>query len=463
MSSIPVIAILDIGKTNKKVFLLNEQYHIVWEHTTQLAETTDEDGEPCEDIRLLSEWILQSLDRLFALKEYAIKAIHFSTYGASLVHLDAQGKVIAPLYNYLKAYPARLQQQFYQTYGGEQALAMQTASPVLGSLNAGLQLYRIKQEQPQLFSRIACSLHLPQYASYLVTKQCHADITSLGCHTQLWDFTRNTYHTWVQQEQLQEKLPPLFASDQVMQQQVHGTTVAVGVGLHDSSAALIPYLASFTEPFVLISTGTWCISLNPFNKQPLTVEELNQDCLCYMEYHGRPVKAARLFAGNEHEVQTRRLAAHFHQPADFYKTVHFNPDIIASLQSLPQVTAVAANGAMIKQSLFAQRDLASFESYEQAYHCLLADMMQQQLHSTQLVIQDTQVKRIFVDGGFSKNPVYMHLLAAAFPNMEVYAASVAQATAVGAALAIHPHWNTQALPGDLVTMKHYIVTQKMEI
>jgi hypothetical protein len=57
----------------------------------------------------------------------------------------------------------------------------------------------------------------------------------------------------------------------------------------------------------------------------------------------------------------------------------------------------------------------------------------------------------------------MHLLAAAFPHMEVFAASVAQATAVGAALAIHPYWNSRPLPGDLIAMKYYTVTQNMEI
>jgi sugar (pentulose or hexulose) kinase len=65
------------------------------------------------------------------------------------------------------------------------------------------------------------------------------------------------------------------------------------------------------------------------------------------------------------------------------------------------------------------------------------------------------VNRIFVDGGFSKNAIYMHLLAEAFPEMEVYAASVAQATAVGAALAIHKHWNSKPLPGDIIDLKFY--------
>ena len=84
--------------------------------------------------------------------------------------------------------------------------------------------------------------------------------------------------------------------------------------------------------------------------------------------------------------------------------------------------------------------------------------MDQQIASTRLILQDQRVpvNRIFVDGGFGKNQVYMHLLAAAFPEMEVFAASMPQATAIGAALAIHPHWNTRSLPGDIIELKYYI-------
>jgi len=77
---------------------------------------------------------------------------------------------------------------------------------------------------------------------------------------------------------------------------------AGGRGLARQFGGAHPYLSGFTEPFVLISTGTWCISLNPFNKRGSTVEELQQDCLCYMEYRGKPIKASRLFAGYEHET-----------------------------------------------------------------------------------------------------------------------------------------------------------------
>ena len=87
--------------------------------------------------------------------------------------------------------------------------------------------------------------------------------------------------------------------------------------------------------------------------------------------------------------------------------------------------------------IFSKRNLSDFKSDIEAYHQLVADLVERQSLSTRLIIQGTAVKRIFVDGGFSKNSLFMHFLANAFPEMEVYAASMAQATALGAALAIH--------------------------
>lgn len=45
---------------------------------------------------------------------------------------------------------------------------------------------------------------------------------------------------------------------------------------------------------------------------------------------------------------------------------------------------------------------------------------------------------------------YLAMLAAAFPDLEIYAASVAKATAVGTALSIHHSWNTKPFPADLI-------------
>ena len=44
MKSVPVILIFDVGKTNKKLLLFDEQYKVVFEESKQFTETTDEDG-----------------------------------------------------------------------------------------------------------------------------------------------------------------------------------------------------------------------------------------------------------------------------------------------------------------------------------------------------------------------------------------------------------------------------------
>jgi sugar (pentulose or hexulose) kinase len=189
MTATPVILIYDIGKTNKKLLLFDEQYKIVFEQNKQLTETKDEDGFSCESIDELTGWLKESFEAILADKRFEIKAVNFSGYGASFVYLDKEGKQILPLYNYLKPYSQKLQQQFYKKYGGESLVAKQTASPVLGNLNSGMQLYRLKYEKPDEFTQIKYALHLPQYLSYVICGELNTDITSVGCHTKSLAFS----------------------------------------------------------------------------------------------------------------------------------------------------------------------------------------------------------------------------------------------------------------------------------
>ncbi len=460
IAAIPVIAIFDVGKTNKKLFLFDQGYRIVYEKSARFTETVDEDGFACENLQSLRLSVFDSLSEIFRLKEFKVKAVNFSAYGASFVYLDEAGQAVAPLYNYLKPYPEALSSNFYANYGSEFKFSTETASPVLGNLNSGLQLYRIKHEKPELYKSIKHALHLPQYLSFLLSGQYYSDLTSIGCHTALWDFEHDCYHEWVQREGLALKLAPIAAADKALPALFPGNNYKVGVGLHDSSAALIPYLVNFNEPFILISTGTWCISLNPFNQSSLTADELTKDCLFYIQYNGRHVKASRLFSGLEHEQQVKRIAAHFNQDAIKFRNIPFSADIIAGLKKQhPQ----SQQGVFAKESAFASRDLAGFKDDIEAYHQLMLDLVNLQLASTMLVLNNTPVKRIFVDGGFSKNSIYMHLMAASFRGIETFAASMAQASAVGAALCIHKEWNTKQVPGDIIELKYYSASETITV
>lgn len=457
MEAISVIAIFDIGKTNKKLLLFDEQYRLVWETASQFAEQTDEDGFACEDIVTLSNWIHESIEKLLADQQFSVKAINFSAYGASFVFLDKKRILIPPLYNYLKPYPAELSRKFYLDYGGEQKISKETASPILGNLNSGMQLYRIKNQMPIKYQQIETALHLPQFLSFVLTQNLYSDYTSIGCHTQLWNFHKNNYHDWVLEEGIDLKLAPIKQCDSLGG--YFQDSIPVGVGMHDSSASLIPYLISFGQPFILISTGTWCISLNPFNHTELTDDELKQDCLCFISFKGNPVKASRLFAGYEHEQETKRLAAHFNTAKEYYQGINYDANLLKRIKLQLGSKLNEEGSAMVGASGFSERNLSDFTTYEEAYHQLIADIIVQQVKSTNLVLNGSPVKKIFVDGGFGKNPIYMHLLSEYYNDKEVYAASIPQASAMGAALAVHQIWNTMPIPSDMISLKFFSTNQ----
>lgn len=460
MSKIPVIAIFDAGKTNKKLFLFDESYNIVFERSARFNEIMDEEGFPCENLDSLRTSVLDAISEITKLNEFDLKAVNFSAYGASFVLLDQKGEAIAALYNYLKPYPENLSESLYNLYGGEEEFSRATASPVLGSLNSGLQLFRLKKEQPEVFKKLKNALHLPQYLSFLLTGQYCSDLSSIGCHTGMWDFGKGRYHDWIQQEGINTKLAPIEPSTQVYPATLQGMNCKVGIGLHDSSAALIPYLVNFHEPFILISTGTWCISLNPFNRDALTKEDLQSDCLSYIQYNGKPVKASRLFSGFEHEQQAKKIAGYFNTDTAKYRDMPFDAEVIKLLK---KNRSQSPSNTYTKQSAFAERDLADFKNDVEAYHQLIIDLVNLQTYSTSVIIADSKIRRIFVDGGFSKNKIFMNLLAMAFPNLEVFAASMAQASAVGAALAIHHAWNKKPIPTDIIQLQYYSANNSIEV
>jgi hypothetical protein len=192
------------------------------------------------------------------------------------------------------------------------------------------------------------------------------------------------------------------------------------------------------EKFVLLSTGTWCIAMHPFNESPLTAEELSIDVLCYLQPNGKPVKASRLFGGHFHEEQVARMEKHF---GGSYKDLRFSE----------RAYALKAEVSSVYSCAFADRDLNDFADLASAYDQFMVDLVGQQIFSLNLLLKDAPVKQLLVDGGFSKNEWYMRLLARAFPEIEVYAAEVAQASALGAALMVY----AGGIPKNLIEFQRY--------
>ena len=431
MTSKEVIVVFDIGKTNKKVLVYDRRYQLINEFSTRLQEVADKDGFHSESIPALTNFIYDSLDKLLTDPAISIKAINASAYGASLVYMSNDIPLGMAVENYLKPFPEMLAMDFYDQYGGKQQFSIETASPSLGSLNAGLQLYRRKMDDPDHFEKCTQVLHLPQFIAWLIHKNYFTEITSLGCHTALWDYVNWNYHHWVLNEALLSKLAPIRKATEPIEVVYKQNKVLAGTGMHDSSAALVPYLKFINEPFALLSTGTWCITLNPFNDLPLTEAELEQDVVCYITHEGKQIKASRLFGGAWHEDEVARIGAYFHCKSGWHEAIPFESSLIVE----------------------EERSLDSFPNASSAYHYFMHRFVKKQVKAIRLVTFHTTVQSLLVDGGFSHNTIFLQLLKQELPELKIKVAIVPQGSSLGAALVLHDSWNSGPMPADLIKIK----------
>ncbi|WP_235296936.1 FGGY-family carbohydrate kinase [Portibacter marinus] len=429
-----VTAIFDIGKTNKKFFLFDENFKEVFREYRKFETIKDEDGYETDQLQAIQIWAKALFDRIMKTEKYDVKAINFSTYGATLVHLDLYGKPLTPLYNYTKPIEKSIYQDLFEIYGGEDELSVQTASPSSGMLSSGLQLYWLKKTQPAIFEQVKYSLHLPQYMSYIFTGIPVSEYTSLGCHTMMWDFESGDYHDWVYEEGIAAKLGPLVDTDVSINMNYDDRKIRVGVGIHDSSAALIPYLKGSKKPFTLISTGTWSIALNPYSKHHLSVSELKSDCLNYMTIDGSMVRASRLFLGQEYQIQNQKLSNHFDKPADFHKDVKFNAEVYEQ-QKLNNENSFSFDVIETERDQPENTDLNQFDTFEAAYHRLMIELVDTQVQHLKYIEGDTD-QRIFVDGGFVDNELFVEVLGQRFPRRKILTSKSALGSSLGAAMVI---------------------------
>ncbi|HLT07417.1 MAG TPA: FGGY family carbohydrate kinase [Cyclobacteriaceae bacterium] len=436
-----VIAIFDIGKTNKKFFLFDKTLQEVKQEYINIPPIEDEDGDPCEDLPTLTAWVRKKINEVCASSAYHLIGLNFSTYGASFVNVGDNGEPATPLYNYLKDFPADLQEAFFASYP-EETNNQETASPTLGMLNSGLQLYWLKKRKPELFARVHRSLHLPQYMSFIFTGKYVSEPTSIGCHTRLWDFARQDYHAWVKNEGIDKILAEIVPTTHIIPTKICGHIVNVGVGIHDSSSALAAYLVKNDEPFILISTGTWSITLNPFTEEILSLSDLQNDCLNYLTIHGKSVKASRFFLGHEFDHQIKRLNQLFNKPDKYYKTVAPDETILEQIKE-----------GRIKNSFYPDTILRSpfitalfpenewkpetYGSFEEAYHQLVWGLTRIQVDSFLLAKGNSNVKKVYIDGGFVHNEVFINLLRHFLSDYSLEFSDVPLGSAYGAALMLN--------------------------
>jgi sugar (pentulose or hexulose) kinase len=449
-----VIAIFDIGKTNKKFLLFNSELNIVHCEKKLFPEIRDDDGFTCDDIDAIASWMKSRQKEVIRSGEHHIRALNFTTYGASLMHIDEHGNRVTPLYNYLKPMPEAALDGFYEAWGGAEEFCRTTASPKLGMMNSGLQLLWLKKMKPGLYSQIKTTLHFPQYLSWLFTTRKVSDFTSLGSHTAMWDFDHMRYHRWLEHEGI--SLPQPVSGSEVHEVIIENQKINTGVGLHDSSSSLVPYLRSTDKPFILVSTGTWCIFMNPFNTEPLTAEQLRHDSLCNLTADGRRVKSSRLFLGHIHNLNAERLNDHFGVTGELFKTIKIKSKKISRLLSSRKGRVFFSHG-IPPGYVDTDVNLSHFLTYADAYHQMMCDLVDICMESYRLIIPAVDTTEIiYVTGGFAKNDTFVRILAARVPDKRVFVSDVEDSTALGAAIAVYENTFGKTLPSFYLGLKAII-------
>lgn len=428
-----VTAVFDIGKTNKKFFLFNEDFQQVHKEYIHFDEIIDEDGFPTENLPALQKWLKDVFSTILKAEKFDVVAINFSTYGASFVHIDENGEPLTPLYNYIKPIDPQLIDDFFSKYGPKEEFLKQTGCSDLSMLNSGIQLYWLKYRKPEIFKKIKYSLHLPQYLSYVFTGIPISEYTSIGCHTALWNYDKKDYHDWVYTEGLHKILPLIVSTETSINMNYNGKRIKIGVGIHDSSAALLPYVRSIKKKFALVSTGTWSIVFNPFTKKPIADTTADENTINYMRINGKPVKATRLFLGNEYKIQVKKLDKHFGVSEEYHRNVSFDYEVFFEIMKDFQP---CFKWESIKVPNMPKKTNITYNKFEHGYHQLMIELVTLELESIKKCIGTDVIKRLYIDGGFSNNDLYIKLLSHYFRGMKLRTTDASLGSALGAAISI---------------------------
>ncbi len=422
--------VFDVGKTNQKYFIFDSDFKILGREKITLSKIDDEEGHSAENIKEIVKWMKKSFVKLSHSKVFEIDKVSFSGFGATLVHLDENGEVAVPVYDYHRKVEADTFYDFYKNYGSESVFASQTGSKNLNLLNSGKQLYWLKYKRPALFKKIRYSLHLPQYLSYVFTGEMYTEYTSIGCHTDLWDYEKKDYHDWVKAEGIDRLFPTIVKTQKTITKYFWGREITFGIGIHDSSSALLTYLLKGKESFILLSTGTWCINFNPFSNDLLfDKKQIDAGATAYMKIDGSPVKTSRLFLGEEHRLKVEKLIEHFKMPKFYHIGLKWDQEI---MDGILQESKNCFHWTYLDNGNAPSKDDLNFPVFETAYYQLIKELID--LLKVQIfVICETLPQKIYIDGGFSDNKIFLMLLQKQFPDQKIKAKPASFACALGAA------------------------------
>lgn len=297
------IAVIDIGKTNAKLALVRpsdlSEVAVVTRPNSVLP------GPPYPHVDVEGHWTFL-LDGLASFHpEYGIEAIAITTHGAAGALIDADGALAAPILDYEHTGPDDLAKD----YDSVRPPFSETGSPRLAmGLNLGAQLYWQFARDPHLKARVAHVVTYPQFWAHRLTGAFATDVTSLGCHTDLWNPFQGQFSSLPATLGIADKIAPPrkpsnvlgSVSAEVAQYTGLPSDTPVHCGIHDSNASLLPHLVAQKPPFSVVSTGTWMIAMAVGGRQ-VTLDPA-RDTLVNVNALGDAVPSARFMGGREHDL-----------------------------------------------------------------------------------------------------------------------------------------------------------------
>ncbi|KAA0695537.1 carbohydrate kinase [Neorhizobium sp. P12A] len=304
------IAVLDIGKTNAKVVILDAETgaEIAARRTTN---TVLKSGlHPHYEIDALWAFMIESLKSFSTTPGF--DAISITTHGASAVLLDEAGELALPVLDYEHAYPAEIS----AAYDRLRAPFSETFSPRLsGGLNVGAQIHYQKTAFPEQFANVRTILTYPQYWAYRLTGVAANELTSLGCHTDLWNPGAGNYSSLLDRLAIRDLMAPVRSAFDALGPVLPETADRIGLkqpvpvycGIHDSNASLLPHLIDNEAPFAVVSTGTWVICFAVGGD--LAHLDPTRDALANVDAYGRAVPSSRFMGGREFEMLSAEIGS----------------------------------------------------------------------------------------------------------------------------------------------------------
>jgi len=297
-----LIAVIDIGKTNAKLVLVDAQTgEQVAARST--PNSVRRDGPyPHADVERLWQFIIESLSALQ--QAHGIDGISITTHGATAALL-AGDRLAMPVLDYEHNGP----EETGAAYGAIRPDFAESLSPRLpNGLNLGAQLYWQSQAHAEAFAGVTQILTYPQYWAWRLTGVAASEVTSLGCHTDLWVPGSSAFSSMVTRQGWDKLFPPVKAAASVLGTVLAEVAAAAGLpagiavtcGIHDSNASLLPHLGAHETPFTILSTGTWAIAMTVGG----STDKLDplRDSLANVDAYGRPVPTARFMGGREFDM-----------------------------------------------------------------------------------------------------------------------------------------------------------------